>query len=491
MSNYSYKQENDRYVIYDGDIALTTPGGNNVTTLYEPLAKRIVQDLERFGMNFRSAASILAWHFTMIDNFAPMGHARVEQVMANSFLSHVDWTCRERYGSGWARTFGTWSERQVYIEQWLSKATLMQMTAACCIGNAYESLNLALALAVVLEKYDGDEREEKLTEVAQLIADTYQFGSFEDIFNDFKTFELYYGIHLVENGPILEDIVPESDEDDDEEEIDVDDLSEFSVTVEQLIGRNFYHYTDCELDESQPAAYDFSELVLDESDDENEDDDEEEGDEDAYEDEDEDDESEGLADYLPDDCWVKRFVDDDDPNTFYLLYIVLNEDGEIEDSGCIEETSQQMGGGGFFFMIPGMEMPSVKSYDYNSYPPEKVIDDLRLLFKGRALPLDFSFVGKRLPQVMIDEGGNGGSDTEYTYAIQSAFRLAYMHMSVDTTEDGVVEDFSYSTYQSSGSAYGDMFSRPTCFSDRKDEAMDMLLHIYDMYTDEELQKMAD
>ena len=75
--------------------------------------------------------------------------------------------------------------------------------------------------------------------------------------------------------------------------------------------------------------------------------------------------------------------------------------------------------------------------------------------------------------------------------IQSAFRLAYMHMSVDTTEDGVVEDFSYSTYQSSGSAYGDMFSRPTCFSDRKDEAMDMLLHIYDMYTDEELQKMAD
>ncbi|MBQ5956285.1 MAG: hypothetical protein IJL46_01805 [Clostridia bacterium] len=66
-----------------------------------------------------------------------------------------------------------------------------------------------------------------------------------------------------------------------------------------------------------------------------------------------------------------------------------------------------MGGGGFFFMIPGMEMPSTKSYDYNSYPPEKVIDDLRLLFKGRALPLDFSFVGKRLPQAMIDEGGNG------------------------------------------------------------------------------------
>ena len=32
---------------------------------------------------------------------------------------------------------------------------------------------------------------------------------------------------------------------------------------------------------------------------------------------------------------------------------------------------------------------------------------------------------------------------------------------------------------------------PTCFSDRKDEAMDMLLHIYDMYTDEELEPMLD
>lgn len=64
-----------------------------------------------------------------------------------------------------------------------------------------------------------------------------------------------------------------------------------------------------------------------------------------------------------------------------------------------------------------------------------------------------------------------------------------MHMSVVTTEGGVIEGFSYSTYQSSGSAYGDMFSRPICFSDRKDEAMDMLLHIYDMYTDEELEQL--
>ena len=49
MSNYSYKQEGDRYVIYDGDTILTTPAGNNVTTLYKPLADRILKDLNRYG----------------------------------------------------------------------------------------------------------------------------------------------------------------------------------------------------------------------------------------------------------------------------------------------------------------------------------------------------------------------------------------------------------------------------------------------------------
>ena len=62
-------------------------------------------------------------------------------------------------------------------------------------------------------------------------------------------------------------------------------------------------------------------------------------------------------------------------------------------------------------------------------------------------------------------------------------------MSIDTSEEGVIEDMSYSTYQSSGSAYGDMFSRPTSYPDRRDEAFDMLLYIYDMYTNEELEHM--
>lgn len=478
MGNYYYKSENNKFIIYDGDNVLTTPSGKAVVTIYETLAKRIVFDLERYGMNFRSISSILSWHFTMIDNFAPREHAEVEDILFNSFLTRNDWTCRERHGADWSRVFGSWNERQHCIEQWLKKATHMQMTAACCIGNAYESINLAFVLAVVLENYEDEERDAQLRNVAQLLADTYEFGPFDDIYDSFKTFELYYGIHLKTDGAIACYAFPNKCEDDEFSDLDIDVLDEYQVTTEQLVGRNYYHYTNCQVDENQPAKHPIGDINLSDVEYYDEEDCEED-------DEHEEDSSSELKELLPEDCWVKRIVDEEDPHTCYLIYLVV-EDGYIEDSGCIEENSQSFGGGSFFFTIPGMDLEGEKTYEYNSYPPEFVVDELRLLLKGKSIPLDFAFIGKRLPQKIINAGGNGGSNTEYTYALQSAYRMAYMHMSVDTSEDGIIEDFTYSTYRSTGNSYGDMFSRPESLSDRTDEAMDMLLYIYDKYTDEEL-----
>ena len=142
-----------------------------------------------------------------------------------------------------------------------------------------------------------------------------------------------------------------------------------------------------------------------------------------------------------------------------------------------------MGNG--WFMIPGMELEGSSSYEEMDYYPDDVIKELDLLVNHRFLPKEFSFVGKRLPLAMIDEGGNGGSNTEYTYALQSAYRMAYMHMSIDTDESGIIDGFDYFSYQSSGNSYGDMFSRPQYYSDRSDEAVDMLLHILDQYTEQE------
>lgn len=458
--------------------------------MYETVADRILLDLNRYGMNFHSVDSILAWHFTLIDNFAPMGHERVERILAGSFLRTTDWTCKENRGADWYKAFGKWSMRKEQIVEWLEKATIMQMTAACCIGNAYNSINLALTLAIIMEKYTGHDRTRAFDVLAKLIEDNSYYGPYVDIIRDFNTFSLYYGIHLDEEGPILDDIIADEDDVDTEEELDVDDLEGRTVTVEQLVGRNYYHYTDCEMDRVQPASYTLSDIDMDESEEEleikDEDEDEEENEE-ANEN-DYSDESDDLGDYLPDDCWVKRFVDDNDPNTCYLLYLSLDEDGNIDDSGCISELSQRMGAGNFIFTVPGMELPSIKYYEYESYPPDKVVEDLRSMFKGRVLPLDFSFKGKRLPQAMIEADGNGGSSTEYTYALHSAYRLAYMHISIDTDENDVIEDFSYSTYQSSGSDFGDMFSRPEQINDSKNEIIEMLLYIIDQYTDEEYAK---
>ena len=58
-------------------------------------------------------------------------------------------------------------------------------------------------------------------------------------------------------------------------------------------------------------------------------------------------------------------------------------------------------------------------------------------------------------------------------------------MRIDTDESGIIDGFDYSSYQSSGNSYGDMFSRPQYYSDRSDEAVDMLLHILDQYTEQE------
>ena len=92
MSSYRYALENDRFVICDGDKVLKTPAGNPVTTLYQPLAERLVQDLKEYGPSSFSAGSALPWHYTMIDNFASMSHEAVERELIGSFLSQPDWT---------------------------------------------------------------------------------------------------------------------------------------------------------------------------------------------------------------------------------------------------------------------------------------------------------------------------------------------------------------------------------------------------------------
>lgn len=464
---------------------LLTPKGKKVYTAYEKLADRILSDLGEFGYDYHSSESILSWHFTMIDNFAQMEHERVESVLEQSFLRQSEWTFSDFFADDqWIAIFGERNSRVKAIRNWLSKCTHMQMTAACCIGNAYYSINLAYVFASMLEQYSGALLDQKFTNLAELIDKNTIYGPVEALLRDFDTFKLYYGIHLEEKGSIIPIDKAEKDPD--------DGVVGKKLLRGALIGRNFYHYTDGVRDDLQPDALSLDDLDTDVYEEEDQEDEAEDEDGDVekedHEKEDGDLRSE-LVVYVPKDCWIKRMSAVEDGNeAYYLIAVVIDDNGTITSVKAVLEEVERSGSS--LFSTPGSDMQGEKSYSLLEPIPDEVNKEIAFLLQSRALRENFTFVGKRLPQSMIDEGGNGGSKTNYTYALQSAYRMAYMHMSVETDDEGIIESLSYSSYQSNGSEWGDMFSRPHVISDRKDEAIDMLLYMIDLYSVDEYERLS-
>lgn len=455
-------------------VPVETPQGRLLETSYYVLAERILEDLYVYGEDNMTGESVIPWQFTILDNFGLMKHEQVEKMLDECFIQKYDWT----YDADYDEVFGDKEERISTIRKWLSKCTHMQMTAACCIGNAYHSLNVAFVLATLIENYSGKSLYKQFKALAKIVSSRYE--DLDSILSVFETFNLYYGIHNEENGAIINTEISLV------EEVDIN--SEIAVSEELLIGRNFYHYTYGECDEDQPFTLETDLSDLEDSEAESEYDEEDEL---EYDDEDESEYDEEFDEYLPRDCWVKKISAFEDDEEIYY-YVILEVKDDIATSISVVKDEVTRLGTGMFF-IPGMAMPASHYYDevdVEDYP-EAVENELEALAKKRYLPNKFSFIGKKLPQEILDRGGNGGDMTDHTYAIQSAYRLAYMHMSVSTTEDGIIEDFDYSTYQSSGSAYGDMFSRPQFLDDRHNEIVDMLLYIIDLYTEEEFLNVVN
>ena len=468
----------DRYYFFDTaqekPAPLETPNGKLVGTSYYQLAERILDDLVEFGTEYMTAESVLPWHFTMVDNFVVMEHEQVEVILDECFMQKAEWT----FGADCDDIFGDEDERIEEIRAWLSKCTHMQMTAACCIGNAYHSINVAYVLALLMENSSGRLLRRQMIKLAKIVEENAMYDDVDSIMRVFDTFQLYYGIHFEEVGAIINKEFSMLDEETDSKEI--------AVTEEILIGRNFYHYTDGECDEEQPFTLETDLSYLESSDDDEDEDDEYDEDE---EDEDEDTYDEEYDEYLPRDCWIKKKSAFEDDEEIYYHIILEVKNGVATSISVVKDEVQRRGGGMFFF--PGMTMPASHYYDEvdaDDYP-EVVENELDALVKKRYLPNKFSFMGKKLPQKILDRGGNGGDMTDHTYAIQSAHRLAYTHMSVSTTEEGIIEDFNYSSYQSTGSGYGDMFSRPYGIDNKHEEIIDMLLYILDLYTDEEIKEI--
>ena len=187
----------------DGEWAYT-PNHNLLSTQYEKLANKILDDLESFGAEYRGSESSIPWQYTLIDSFDAPSHEEVERMLDESFLQKKDWTLDAGLEKNDAARdlFGIKEDKRDQIRKWLSKCTKMQMTAACCVGNAYYSLNVAYQLAAFIEHNQDEELSAKMSELADAVA--MMIGEIPfDVMQTFRLFELYYRIHLEEKGCII------------------------------------------------------------------------------------------------------------------------------------------------------------------------------------------------------------------------------------------------------------------------------------------------
>ena len=204
--DYSIVKEGKFYKIYEGDVALETPGGKTVRTQYLIIAERLLADLNNFGYDsYDLPISILSYHFTMLDGFASMEHDAVVE-MLNSLNWEKNWTFQSCPSGSpealmqWMVYFGQGAERIQQVRYWFEAQTHMQLTATTCVYNATMSFNVAFYMASIVEflpEIDHDKALKEFYNFYSMFDRDYSFDFFSLMFDCFK---LYYGIHFKDDG---------------------------------------------------------------------------------------------------------------------------------------------------------------------------------------------------------------------------------------------------------------------------------------------------
>ena len=478
-SKFVKRSRNGKYGLWDSDgrflfcssdekkpEVFTTAANYPITTSYRKLADAMLEDLDTYGPQSEDQQSIARWQLDLVNDYIRLKAPEFADVVKKECLSEPDWTESINKQDAWTLFFRHTLLDRAGIEAWIDKCTHMQLNAILHVYRALKSARIALSVARVMECIAADP-EDKLEIITKWIVDNseYSYPYVAKIISDFK---LYYGIHLEEHGDLFDGLI-----DYEEDQFFVGQ----KVSEEILIGRNYYLYEEGLRAKDQPKHYEPDDIALDcSSDDEDDEENEEESEEPEYDE---------LEAFVPECCWIRRISAlEDGQESYFLIAVTVDEDYTITGVTCVHETVSQQGGGLFFF-TPGLfDSASTSEYEELDFYPPRVFDELAYLVKGRALKPGFSIIGKPIPQWMRDHN-------EYnTFALQSGYRSAYTHISIESDDDWCFTDLEYSSYQSSNSAYGDMFSRPQTLSDREDEAVDMLLYIIDHYTDEEWKEAS-
>ncbi len=204
--DYAIVQNEKWYEVYCDGEPLTTPYGKAVHTLYLPLAEKLLKDWKEQGYDsYTEPTSILSYHFTMVDNFSSLGLDEILN-MLNSMNWEQEWSLQPcpspdpQIWMKWVSYFGVFGKKADIIRKWLNNQTHMQLVASTCVYNAFMSYNVAFFMASVVESLPASQHK-------KAIKDFYGFYSmfdstyyFDEVWEIFECFRLYYGIHFKEDG---------------------------------------------------------------------------------------------------------------------------------------------------------------------------------------------------------------------------------------------------------------------------------------------------
>jgi len=195
---YTYQKQDDTYFLFKDDEPLLTLMGNPVRTLYEPLAKRLLVDLDAFGEDPSDPISIVTFHYPMIDFYVSLPREELEYSIRMGLAKENDWTfncptANPHVMMRWLSIFGSHSSRAEEGEEWLATLTPMQLCAVCVIGRSLESVNVPFILGKV------DLCEEYMEEFIKEIDTYYPYVGVDDLGVYFDNFLFYF--HMGRNNP--------------------------------------------------------------------------------------------------------------------------------------------------------------------------------------------------------------------------------------------------------------------------------------------------
>lgn len=208
---YSVIKNGEHYEVHHGEEILMTPGGKVAHTLYLPIAERLMKDWKEQGYNsYTSSSSLLSYHFTMVENFSKYDKATLLMILnslgwENDVLLKSCPAADPHVVMEWMNLFGVRDERIAKIKAWMNNATPMQLTAMTCIYNEFMSYNIAYLMAVVVEHVPEENHKKAIKDIFNFYSHWDNMFTFDDFWDIFDCFRLYYGEHFKEYGKHLPD----------------------------------------------------------------------------------------------------------------------------------------------------------------------------------------------------------------------------------------------------------------------------------------------